>query len=316
MYDPMGFEVQPDWYSCGACAFAHAALALGTTISLDDAKRKCRTVPTSDAVKLGLYTAPLLLSDTKRWYHSVMNKAGTNPRPIMGAIARHGWKYKEFHSHNRTSAKRFLDLHLTKGHPIILSVDDAEHYLTVAGIVDGKYVVIDSGIDSSIDVIEQYTFHRLIENRWYVKCEHCEGNGCKRCSQEGYNYYAIAVIADKAASTNLLRWLPREIKRLIRDKMLQEYWGYYLQDLKNCFKDRGVNTEIVHKFLTDRKNNILSAVSDSLLFWDQKTVTTELNNYITVSRSYGLKYQVKCESAFYAYFIAAFIGTLIDGYGI
>jgi hypothetical protein len=96
--------------------------------------------------------------------------------------------------------------------------------------------------------------------------------------------------------------------------MLKEYWGYYHNDLQYNFEDGGNMGRYVHEFLFSRKNEIINAVSDSLSYLPSNVAKVEINNYITVARSCGLRYQSNHETEYYAYFIATFIGMFIDDY--
>jgi hypothetical protein len=141
-------------------------------------QKKCKTVTITDTVKSAISTVPLIFKNPEKWYRQIRDKAGTDPRGIMKAIVRQGWKYLKFDNYYRKKAKSFLDYYLSIGQPVILSAEDGTHWIALVGIVNGKYVMIDSAGDEN-NRIQQYTFEKLVGISWYETRCHCKGHGAK-----------------------------------------------------------------------------------------------------------------------------------------
>lgn len=126
-------------------------------------------------------------------------------------------------------------------------------------------------------------------------CLSCEGYGweeyCNSCLGTGIRYYGIvANYSSRKSFTNLsfLKTLNKFIDLLSKDRVLQEYWGYYLLDLMKIFNSVKSKSKSISAgyFINHYKNIILKGVRfgapNSEYDFDY-----HLKNYSIVADAYG-----------------------------
>lgn len=213
-----GFEVQNKTYDCGAHAIRHALLAVGIPSTHSSVIRTAET--------LGAWGSYLRYGN--------LRNIGTSEQKICNALRRYGFQPDVFDSHSLERARRFIDGALKRGYPVILSVDNEDHWATAIGAEGGRYVVADSWdwhkYPNSIKAVSLYTWDQLWDQRWYYNCPdcgesiderlcqgeewcpscdghcvnvnggdcaRCKGKGwipCRVCRGHGYRHYAICAI--------------------------------------------------------------------------------------------------------------------------
>jgi len=198
-------------------------------------------------------------------------------------------------------------------------VDDATHWAVLAGKISKDYVLIDSGIGQQ--VFSTYTRDSLLERRWYALCDNCEGTGfregtiCDACLGSCYERYGIVIDPGNHLSRHLQSNARTIIEALMGNHLLQEYWGYYLDDLTDVFDaHHGAGSAPASDFFENHEEDILEAVSYWLIGVTKPEVRRELKHYRAVAESYPLYYRSAETARVLAHFQAAFMGMLIEDY--
>jgi ABC-type bacteriocin/lantibiotic exporter with double-glycine peptidase domain len=136
--------IQPDSYSCGACAIHNAMQALGHDLELDDIQEMAGT-----------------------------DEDGTDEKGIKRALEQLGYtgeviasKGDEFWADVTTA--------VGNGDPVILSTEDYDHWVTVVGVSGDRVVVFDSentkaNLDESgVHVVDQDGLTKMIDGGKYA----------------------------------------------------------------------------------------------------------------------------------------------------
>lgn len=128
-------KLQPDSFSCGVYAVMNAAKALGINL-----RRK-------DIIK----------------YSGTTKTRGTNEKGIINTIINNKLKYMDFNYPEQT-AFYFLNSALNEGRPVILCVDEYDHWCTIIGKLNNKYILFDSlnKEESGIEIVKR----RELTKRW------------------------------------------------------------------------------------------------------------------------------------------------------
>ena len=145
----IGFRTQRDPGTCGQRSLIHALLLHNHPISEQQAFKACGV--------------------SRR----LVNQEGTDERELIRAIKSLGYRYSILNTRHRRIARQFLNSHLGSGHPIIISVQEEDHWAVLAQRSKSKYVWIDSADD------------RLI-GKWLI----ADVLDWMKCSA---GYYAIAI---------------------------------------------------------------------------------------------------------------------------
>jgi len=133
----MGLYRQPNDYTCGPFALKHALIMLGRTV---DEKEIARIAGT-------------------HWW------AGTDEIKLGRAARRYDCELKFVRRKNALRARRELLLALKRGHPVILAVDNWDHWITVVGAERQKFVTIDSAAKPVV-CVETW---RGLKRRWVLR---------------------------------------------------------------------------------------------------------------------------------------------------
>lgn len=246
----MSFYPQPDKYRCGPFALKYALVMLGIFKN----EKEIAEVAGST------------------WW------AGTDEIGLARAARRYKCKLDYFHSNNKDEARKLLNKHLKNGLPCILSVNNWEHWCTVAGYSKGKYIVIDSELDKVISVESEY---KLL-NRWKYTDEET-----KERSYDGYALWAKFKVQTKAKFT-----LEKAHKIMLDSNADLAYnWDAYFNDLNSICKHRNKKFEnpISFKdFIRRHGKNIVNKVAD----WHGEPTYAELRkilkNFSLVAEVYDL----------------------------
>lgn len=255
--------------------------------------------------------------------------SGTEERWIKSGIVKEFGSYIEVSEFNDHTAKKKFDNVLSKEIPIFICVDeDWGHYMVIAAKIGEKYLIIDSG-GSEEKTIFYYNWKqlaiRLCNDCEYCEgegveewCEDCEGTGkydgeiCSSCNEKGYynlcsackgtgeQYWGLGIVLNennKNYSSYTLNGSKNLIKyhsRLFKDSNLQEYWGYYLDDLKKIFELNltGKNVIKVTDFFKNHSDQIVEMVG----YWMgecKHDIQYELDSYRFVAEFYDFKFRKK-----------------------
>jgi hypothetical protein len=121
----MSIYDQPNSYECGPFALKHALLVLGV---FESERRLARLAGT--------------------------DRGGTDEAQLARAAQRLGFELPTERVHDAREARRALSERLGAGNPVLLCVDQWEHWITVAGESDGRLVVFDSAVPGVVHVVE------------------------------------------------------------------------------------------------------------------------------------------------------------------
>ena len=98
---------------------------------------------------------------------------GTSMRQLIAGIEKHGFNYEVLKTRDSFKAYQWLDTSIRLGSPVILCVDNWEHWMACIGKCGDKWVVADTG---DLELVVYPTIEELME-RW----------------KHDNRYYAIAV---------------------------------------------------------------------------------------------------------------------------
>ncbi|RMD48256.1 MAG: hypothetical protein D6830_07180 [Ignavibacteria bacterium] len=220
----MSFYPQPDRYRCGPFALKYALVMLGVFKSERD----------------------ISITAGSTWW------AGTDEIGLAKAARRYKCKLKYFHSDNRDDARKLLNKELKKNLPVILSVNNWEHWCTVVNFTKGKYIVIDSELDKVISVESPKT----LLGRWkYTDPD------TKKKSYDGYSVVPKFKVQTKAKFT----LEKAHALMLDTNEGLAKKWDAYFNDLIAICKPRNkkmINYITFNDFLRRNENTIIRKVAD------------------------------------------------------
>jgi hypothetical protein len=186
----MSFYPQPYKYQCGPFALKYGLVMLGRFENEKEIGRR---------------------AGSTWWY-------GTDEIGLAKAAKSFDCKMKYFRRESPEDALRVLSNHLRKGLPCILSVDNWEHWFTVINEQQGRFILVDSGLDK---VITTYSYRQLVKRWKYVDSE----NGFV-----SYDGYALTSNVKPLTKANFSLEKARFVMRA-RSKELAEKWDTYFNDL-------------------------------------------------------------------------------------
>jgi ABC-type bacteriocin/lantibiotic exporter with double-glycine peptidase domain len=111
-------KLQNNSYSCGVYAVLNAARCLG-----------------------------IVLTEKKILKYSKTTNNGTDEKGILNAIVKNNMQGEEFNVYDEYLAFESLNKALKNDNPIIIYLDREEHWCTVIGRMNSKYIVFDSDKD-------------------------------------------------------------------------------------------------------------------------------------------------------------------------
>jgi hypothetical protein len=250
----MGFHPQPNDWSCGPFALKHALIALGQNV---DEQRLARAAGT-------------------HWW------SGTDEIKLARAARSSECDLPLIRRRNPDRAKRRLSGYLRRGVPVLLSVDDWEHWIAVVRRQRDSFVVIDSNLDPVLEVLSWAQLHR----RWrYEDSDFDEDDPPSLYDMFPVKpRFSVALKADFSVAR--VRFLRRP-----ENQGLAAYWDVYLGDLLEICRPpsaRFNNPLSMAEFLRRNQSLLLSRV----LYWhgavERAEVTRLLRNFRFVAETYGL----------------------------
>ena len=193
----MSFYPQPYKYQCGPFALKYGLVMLGRFENEKEIGRR---------------------AGSTWWY-------GTDEIGLAKAAKSFDCRMKYFRRESPEDALRVLSNHLRKGLPCILSVDNWEHWFTVINEQQGRFILVDSGLDK---VITTYSARQLVKRWKYVDSE----NGF-----ESYDGYALTSNFKPLTKANFSLEKARFVMRE-RSRELAEKWDTYFNDLITICRPR------------------------------------------------------------------------------
>lgn len=186
----MSFYPQPYKYQCGPFALKYGLVMLGRF---------------ENEKEIGLRAG------STWWY-------GTDEIGLAKAAKSFDCKMKYFRRETPEEAIKALSGHLKTGLPCILSVDNWEHWFTVINEQQGKFIVVDSGLEK---VIVIYTANQLLKRWKYVDDE---------SGFVSYDGYALTSKVKPLTKANFSLEKARFVMHE-RNRHLAERWDTYFNDL-------------------------------------------------------------------------------------
>jgi|JI10StandDraft_1071094.scaffolds.fasta_scaffold07222_5 hypothetical protein len=249
-----GFYPQPNEWTCGPFALKHAMVALGRACDANEIAQTART----------------------HWW------SGTNEIRLARAARAFDCDLVLERSSDAEEARRRLVKHLREQVPVLLCVDEWTHWITVVGVEEGRFLVIDSEQDPVLTI---HTWPQL-RSRWhYDDVDHDR--------ERPPVLYDLHAIMPRFRSLVKADFSVDRIKALRRpsNRSLALYWNEYLEDLLAICKpssDRIVDPLSMGEFLRRHQELIVSRV----VFWhgdiDREEIAKILKNFRFVSETYGL----------------------------
>ena len=241
-----GFNYQ-EHGNCGQYALLNALLVLGIPISVKDAHQKTK------------------VSRLKALWE------GTEPERIIRGIKKYGCRAESFSCNDNKRLKVKIDAYLEANIPLIVCVDDYEHYAVLAGKINNKYYWIDSA-DS----------HIMGHSPWTDIKDWLES------SEEDDCYYFIAVIPHK--NNNVLKDIDKLLKISHKDEDLFNNYGYMLKDLLDIIGNQGASGKQVPvaEFLIKYQDKVISSIEELYYYTDRKELKQILKDYITLAGLHNL----------------------------
>jgi hypothetical protein len=246
----MSFYPQPYKYQCGPFALKYGLVMLGRFENEKEIGKR---------------------AGSTWWY-------GTDEIGLAKAAKSFECKMKYFRRETPEEAIKALTNHLRMGLPCILSVDNWEHWFTVINEQQGKFIVVDSGLDK---VIVIYSAHQLIKRWKYVDDE------SDFVSYDGYALTSkIKPVTKASFSLEKARYVMQE-----RNRHLAERWDTYFNDLINICKPRSPlakRTITFTEFLRRHENMLVKQVANWHGMPTYKELQKILKNMLFVADVYDL----------------------------
>jgi len=252
----MGLTKQPDEYSCGPTCIYNALYLLGNAgVSFDKIKQACGT----------------------RWWN------GTDESGLRRALRRLGYEGLEAqwpHRADRKLALEWLREQHSQNQPVIICVDNFDHWVLAAGSTEKMIIVLDPYGGHKGATTSTYSRTAFAERWWSVDKE----------KKEGF-YYAMAVVpsapkARKLAQTGIPLTSPEVLNRL---KDASNDLLPVSQSLIDVF---GRNKK--GKKLADLLMEYSPYLIDRIDYWwagiDRSRIRQELRNFVAFARGRQLRY--------------------------
>lgn len=250
----MGFHEQPNDFTCGPFALKHALLVLGRVVSGEEIAKRAGT----------------------HWW------AGTDEIGLARAGHAFGCDIFLERLRNPERARKVLQSYLQRRIPVLLCVDDWEHWIAVLHVERAGFVVADSDMDPVLNVLTWPQLHR----RWrYFDRDYDEVE-----PPVLYEMYPVQPKFRVAIRANLSVARVRFLRRP-ENRNLASHWDVYLEDLLSICRPpsaRSIRTLSMAEFLRRHQDMILSRVA----YWhgdvDDKDLAKLLRRFRFVAETYGL----------------------------
>jgi hypothetical protein len=251
----MGLYPQPNDWTCGPFALKHALATLGRIASEETIKVRANT----------------------RWW------AGTDEINLTKAAAFFDCELQTVRSRRAEIARKRLTHFLKKRIPVIVCVDEWEHWIVVVRSENGgRFVIIDSDLDPVVMVLSW----KQLERRWrYRDVDYDEEEPPLL-----YDMHPVVPRFRVAVSAGISVAKARHLRQA-KHARLAHHWNTYLEDLLEVCRPpnvRMIKPLSMAEFL--RRNSEL--VVSRVLYWygdiERKCVEELLADYRFVAETYGL----------------------------
>lgn len=253
-FSPLGLYPQPNDWTCGLFALKHALVTLGRS---------------ADEESIGEVARP-------HWW------SGTDEIRLARAARAFDCDLDLVRTCDPARAKRDLVATLRKRIPVVLCVDQWEHWITAVRYESSRFVIIDSNLDPVLDSV---TWNQM-RRRWrYLDYEYDDDE-----PPEVYDYYAIKPRGRSKVQASFSLARVRALRRQ-ENRRLAEHWNEYLEDLLEICRPRSTRHSAplsMGEFLRRNQELIVSRV----LYWHGEISRTLLNRLLRdlrfVAETYGL----------------------------
>ncbi len=195
----MGFAPQPNSWQCGPYALKHALITLGVSASEREISG---------------------LAGGRR-------RTGTNERQLRRAARAFGCDMPVIRKLDEDSARRCLADHLDRGLPVLLCVDEWDHWITVVKGQGGRFIALDSRDPAVLTIIPW----RALRRRWAY---HPRAEGSPR---EIYDLHPVLPRFRVATRPHFS--LARAVfLRQRRNRDLVRNWEVYVDDVQRLSRRR------------------------------------------------------------------------------
>lgn len=239
----MSFYPQPHKYQCGPFALKYALVMLG---KFEDEK--------SIAKRAG----------SNWWY-------GTDEIGLAKAAKHYNCRMKYFRRETGKDATKSLVLHLRKGYPCILAVDDWGHWLSVVNWQQGKFITVDSSLAKVITI---YSANQ-ITRRWKYE----DPDNSYFPSYDGYALIPNFKIQTKAKFTLAkARYVMQK-----KNGDLAKKWDTYFNDLITICRPltaTAIYTISFNEFLRRNEKMLI----EKIMNWHGRPTYAELRNLLNKMR--------------------------------
>ena len=278
---PLGFEHQGEYEnSCGAFALGHALNLVGITGEIENFKNSSNYISWSRSTEKNFRLSGLFKRKT---YQKIYDGVGTGERGILSGIKKNGCNPIPIDNYSKQTSRKILDTHLKKGCSVILHASRltggkiSSHWNVCAGKSGNKYIFIDSyPLLANKKVISLYSWEEIVKRSiQYEK----EGNY--------FQLFGFAVQPPDCVSA--VPRLHKYLTQLFRDESLREWWGYYLEDLREIFDTVGTTKNVItaSEFFSKYGPSFL----ENARYWNSNIskgrIEKELANYQLVADTYN-----------------------------
>lgn len=269
-----GFGNQGRTGQCGVYSLIHALLYCGIPTNIEKTRKQAN-------FKGFNFTE----FKKHKWNpKKVYENWGTSEKGILSAIKKNKLEFAKFEDDDEVSFIDFVDESLGNNNPLVILNQNYGHWVVVSGKYGKKYVVVNSA--------DERVFITLSGNQLVSYC----WNDPQKV--EDVAYYAIAVVS-KINPTNLFS-SKRIISKLIKNKDLRIWWGFYLENFNYYYEfdsPRIKRKFYLKELLKENKNLIVKDLSED---YDKNYVRTTIDEMIVVSEAYGFITRDKNQDEIYA----------------
>lgn len=249
-----GFYPQPNDWTCGPYALKHALLALGRFVEAQDIVNTARS----------------------HWW------SGTDEIRLARAAREHECDLVLERRSDAEDARKELVKLVREQVPVLLCVDRWEHWITVVGSEDRRFVIIDSSCEPTMSIL---TWAQLRKRWCFFDVEHNRKNPPI--------LYDLMAVVPRFRTAVKADFSVERVKFLRRpeNQQLARHWNEYLEDLLSIGKPpsvRAADTVSMSEFLR-RHQELLVTRS---VYWHGDIAREEIERVLKhlrfVAETYGL----------------------------
>ena len=250
----MSFYPQPNEWTCGPFALKHALIALGRVANGEELAKLAHS----------------------HWW------SGTDEIRLARAAHAYDCELVGHRVRSPEKARALLQSHLKQKLPVLLCVDDWEHWIVVLARQKDNFVLIDSLLEPVLQVVSWSQLHR----RWrYLDLDYDEDE-----PPELYEMYPLVPRSQHTIRANFSVARTRFLRRP-ENQALAEHWNDYLDDLLAVCRPRSPN-QVARQSMAEFLRRNQKLLLDRVEYWHGDVTRAELvkllKNYRFVAETYGL----------------------------